>query len=154
MQVLGGVFAHEGYVVGKVYADCRRDGLQDAGDPGIPGVRIYLEDGTYAVTDEEAPKAGKLVGGIDFGFRNPFAALWGRVMDDVLWITGERYLVQEGGNRPRFTGDGRHLYFVRGTADAEGRPRGELVRVTISSKPQVILGPAEVQLRIRPDGPA
>ena len=62
--------------------------------------------------------------------------------------------MQEGGNRPRFTGDGRHLYFVRGTADAEGRPRGELVRVTISSKPQVILGPAEVQLRIRPDGPA
>ncbi|UUZ78405.1 hypothetical protein LP414_11695 [Polaromonas sp. P1(28)-13] len=27
--------------------------MQDAGDPGIPGVRIYLEDGTYAVTDEE-----------------------------------------------------------------------------------------------------
>lgn len=53
VQVLGGVFANEGYVIGKVYADCRRNGVQDAGDPGIPGVRIYLEDGTYAVTDEE-----------------------------------------------------------------------------------------------------
>jgi hypothetical protein len=35
---------------------------------------------------------GKLVGGIDFGWRNPFAAVWG-VLDknDVLWITHERY---------------------------------------------------------------
>lgn len=53
VQVLGGVFSGKAYVIGKVFADCRRDGVQDAGDPGIPGVRIYLEDGTYAVTDEE-----------------------------------------------------------------------------------------------------
>lgn len=34
----------------------------------------------------------RLVGGIDFGFRNPFAAVWG-VLDrqDVLWIFGEHY---------------------------------------------------------------
>ena len=32
------------------------------------------------------------VGGIDFGFRNPFAAVWGVLdHDDVLWITHERY---------------------------------------------------------------
>ncbi|MCS6851552.1 MAG: terminase family protein [Gemmataceae bacterium] len=32
------------------------------------------------------------VGGIDFGFRNPFAAVWGFTdADDVLWIVGERY---------------------------------------------------------------
>lgn len=31
-------------------------------------------------------------GGIDFGFTNPFCALWGYVdHDDVLWITDERY---------------------------------------------------------------
>lgn len=51
--VLGGVFSTDGYVIGKVYADCSRDGLRDAGEPGVPGVRIYLEDGTYAITDEE-----------------------------------------------------------------------------------------------------
>jgi hypothetical protein len=35
---------------------------------------------------------GKAVGGIDFGWRNPFAAVWGVLdRDDVLWITGERY---------------------------------------------------------------
>ncbi len=32
------------------------------------------------------------VGGIDFGFRNPFAAIWGAVdRDDILWLTGEHY---------------------------------------------------------------
>ncbi len=32
------------------------------------------------------------VGGIDFGWRNPFAAIWGVLdRDDVLWITHERY---------------------------------------------------------------
>ena len=33
------------------------------------------------------------VGGIDFGWRNPFAAIWGVLdHDDVLWIDNERYL--------------------------------------------------------------
>lgn len=36
------------------------------------------------------------VGGIDFGFRNPFAALWGvRDRDDIIWLMGERYRRQE-----------------------------------------------------------
>ncbi|MBI2803625.1 MAG: hypothetical protein HYX68_01410 [Planctomycetes bacterium] len=38
---------------------------------------------------------GELVGGIDFGFRNPFAAVWGFLdNDDVLWLTGEHYARQ------------------------------------------------------------
>lgn len=53
VQVTGGVFSSKAYLIGKVYADCRRDGVQDIGDPGVPGVRIFLENGTYAVTDEE-----------------------------------------------------------------------------------------------------
>jgi hypothetical protein len=41
----------------------------------------------------EPPAAGRRVGGIDFGFRNPFAALWGILdREDVLWIEAERYL--------------------------------------------------------------
>lgn len=36
---------------------------------------------------------GRAVGGIDFGFRNPFCALWGTLdRDDVLWLDQERYL--------------------------------------------------------------
>jgi hypothetical protein len=40
------------------------------------------------------PKPGEQqVGGIDWGFHNPFAALWGVLdHDDVLWINQERYL--------------------------------------------------------------
>ena len=53
VQVVGGVFSSKAYLIGKVFADCRQNGIQDAGESGIPGVRLYLEDGTYAVTDEE-----------------------------------------------------------------------------------------------------
>lgn len=36
------------------------------------------------------------LGGIDFGYRNPFAALWGHQdRDGVLWIIGERYERQQ-----------------------------------------------------------
>jgi hypothetical protein len=35
---------------------------------------------------------GRRVGGIDFGLRNPFAAVWGVLdRDDILWLTGEHY---------------------------------------------------------------
>jgi hypothetical protein len=38
---------------------------------------------------------GRKVGGIDFGFRNPFAAIWGVLdRDDILWLTGEHYQTQ------------------------------------------------------------
>jgi hypothetical protein len=44
-------------------------------------------------TRESFPGAsGKRFGGIDFGFRNPFCALWGVLdRDDVLWLDGEIY---------------------------------------------------------------
>ncbi|HEV3447048.1 MAG TPA: hypothetical protein VG099_20585, partial [Gemmataceae bacterium] len=43
---------------------------------------------------DAAPPAGLAgYGGIDFGVRDPFAALWGfRDANDVLWITGEHYV--------------------------------------------------------------
>jgi hypothetical protein len=39
--------------VGKVFTDCNRNGGQDAGELGVPGVRIYMEDGNFVVTDRE-----------------------------------------------------------------------------------------------------
>lgn len=40
----------------------------------------------------EGAKLAKKVGGIDFGFRNPFAAVWGILdRDGILWLTGEHY---------------------------------------------------------------
>lgn len=48
----GGVFDVSACVVGKIYVDCNGNRLQDPGEPGIPGVRIYFEDGTNLTTDE------------------------------------------------------------------------------------------------------
>lgn len=52
VRVSGGVFSTRGFAVGKVWADCNRNGLQDDdSEPGIPGVRLYMEDGTSVITD-------------------------------------------------------------------------------------------------------
>src|SRR5206468_4099514 len=48
--------------------------------------------GTGEADQPTIPESWEKVGGIDFGWRNPFAAVWGHVDDQgVLWITGERY---------------------------------------------------------------
>ncbi len=53
---------------------------------------VYPDFEKAIVSDWPAPP-GQAVGGIDWGWRNPFAAVWG-VLDkeDVLWIGAERYL--------------------------------------------------------------
>jgi large repetitive protein len=51
VKVTGGVSA-EACVIGKVYVDCNQNKVQDNGEPGIPGVRLYMEDGTNVTTDE------------------------------------------------------------------------------------------------------
>ncbi len=50
-----GVFSDRGVIVGKVFAscDCADERMQTQGELGIPGVRVYLEDGTSAITDGE-----------------------------------------------------------------------------------------------------
>jgi uncharacterized repeat protein (TIGR01451 family) len=63
VRVVGGVFSDKTYVTGKVFMDCDKDGVQtspkDADknkterEVGIPGVRLYLEDGTNVITDAE-----------------------------------------------------------------------------------------------------
>ena len=59
VRVSGGVFSDEAYVFGKVYLDCKRDGKSSDGiqggadEVGIPGVRLFLEDGTHVITDVE-----------------------------------------------------------------------------------------------------
>ncbi len=53
---------------------------------------VYPDFERCLVRQPGAPVTGRLVGGLDFGFRNPFAAVWG-VLDHagVLHLTGERY---------------------------------------------------------------
>jgi hypothetical protein len=53
---------------------------------------LVYPDFARCVAAGPAPAGGRRYGGIDFGFRNPFAALWGTLdRDDVLWLTGEHY---------------------------------------------------------------
>jgi hypothetical protein len=48
------------------------------------------------VSEKPVYPQGKRYGGIDFGFRNPFAAIWGTLdRDGVLWLTGEHYARQK-----------------------------------------------------------
>jgi uncharacterized repeat protein (TIGR01451 family) len=44
------LFSQTGFIVGRVFEGaCDRDGREDA---GVAGIRVYLEDGRYGVTDE------------------------------------------------------------------------------------------------------
>ncbi|MDH7483472.1 MAG: SdrD B-like domain-containing protein, partial [Spirochaetales bacterium] len=40
-------------ILGRVCYDLNRNGIVDEGEPGLPGVRIYLENGTYTITDSQ-----------------------------------------------------------------------------------------------------
>jgi hypothetical protein len=52
--------------------------------PGLAGCVVPLPAGGIP--------AGKRVGGIDFGYNSPFAAVWGvRDAGDVLWLEGEHF---------------------------------------------------------------
>src|SRR5262249_4625085 len=48
-----GVFSDRGFILGKVWMDCNANGVQDKGEVGMPGVRLFIEDGTFVVTDGE-----------------------------------------------------------------------------------------------------
>ncbi|WP_296949592.1 hypothetical protein [uncultured Massilia sp.] len=53
VKVLPGVFSEKGFIVGSVFADCDGDGLRGPREPGIAGVRVWLEDGSWSQTDAE-----------------------------------------------------------------------------------------------------
>ncbi len=53
VKVNPGVFTSDACIVGKIYADCNNNHIQDAEEIGVPGVRLYMQDGTYLVSDSE-----------------------------------------------------------------------------------------------------
>jgi uncharacterized repeat protein (TIGR01451 family) len=53
VRLEGGVFTDRSLIVGKAYVDLDGNRVQDMGEPGVPGVRLFLEDGTFAITDSE-----------------------------------------------------------------------------------------------------
>lgn len=80
-------------VEGIVYPDFSRCVV-----PALPA-DLAAADATWNMESRDRETYGdsiRRVGGIDFGFRNPFAALWGLVdRDGVLWLTGEHYARQQ-----------------------------------------------------------
>lgn len=55
IEVSRGVMNTDGIIIGKVYHDINRDGIQQKqdGELGVAGVRIYMENGNFIVTDPE-----------------------------------------------------------------------------------------------------
>ncbi len=51
VKVREGVLNSKAIILGRVFVDLNRDKMPDEDDPGIKGVRLYLEDGAYAITD-------------------------------------------------------------------------------------------------------
>jgi len=52
IKIKGGVFDDQAFIAGRVYMDCNAN-RQDDEEPGIAGVRIYMEDGRFAITDAQ-----------------------------------------------------------------------------------------------------
>ena len=80
----------EGTIIGKVFNDTNKNGVQDKGEKGVPFVRLATEDGIVIVTDEHgrysipAVKPGRHVVKID-GHTLP---------EGTKFITEEAYLVK------------------------------------------------------------
>lgn len=53
IEVTPGVLMSDAFVVGKVFMDCNRNGIQEIGERGVPGIRLFMEDGSYVITDRE-----------------------------------------------------------------------------------------------------
>jgi uncharacterized repeat protein (TIGR01451 family) len=53
VRVGEGIFDSRAVIIGTVFVDLNGNGIQDPGEPGVPGVRLILEDGTYAITDHD-----------------------------------------------------------------------------------------------------
>jgi uncharacterized repeat protein (TIGR01451 family) len=52
VNIIQTVFNNRAILMGKVYIDLNNNGEQNDGEPGVPAVRLILEDGTSATTDE------------------------------------------------------------------------------------------------------
>ncbi|MDQ6995176.1 MAG: carboxypeptidase regulatory-like domain-containing protein [Mariprofundaceae bacterium] len=53
VTVIPGMLGDQAYLFGKMYMDCDHNRMQGREEIGVPGVRLYMEDGTSVVTDVE-----------------------------------------------------------------------------------------------------
>jgi uncharacterized repeat protein (TIGR01451 family) len=53
VRVRRGIFSSQQVIVGRVYVDANLNGQFDKGERGLPGVRLYLNNGQSVITDSE-----------------------------------------------------------------------------------------------------
>lgn len=53
VKVTGGVFTNDACIVGMIYVDCNGNQIKDHEELGIPGVRMYAENGLFLISDSE-----------------------------------------------------------------------------------------------------
>lgn len=53
VRLRSSVFNSKAIIVGRVFVDTTGNGLLDSSEVGVPGVRLFMEDGTSAVTDAD-----------------------------------------------------------------------------------------------------
>ncbi len=53
IDVVRGLFSQSGVITGRVFVDAFGTGRFKHGDRGVPGVRVYLESGEFALTDPQ-----------------------------------------------------------------------------------------------------
>jgi len=51
IKLVEGIFTRKGIVLGNVFYDADGSGKRENGERGVPGVSVFLENGTYCVTD-------------------------------------------------------------------------------------------------------
>ncbi|PLX85824.1 MAG: hypothetical protein C0617_02850 [Desulfuromonas sp.] len=141
VDVVPGVFTSRGYVVGKVYVNCDWDRRQGDEEPGIPGVRLFMQDGSFVVTDAE----GK------FSFYGLSPSTHVLRIDETTLPAGSEMITLSN----RFAGDAgsRFIDIKNGElhrADfAEGSCTGEILEQVVLRRERGDVFVADVERRVR-----
>ncbi|GFO58234.1 hypothetical protein GMST_05590 [Geomonas silvestris] len=53
VRVRSSLLADRALILGRLFEDKNGNGIPDPGEPGVPGVRIYLEDGSFTFSDPD-----------------------------------------------------------------------------------------------------
>jgi outer membrane protein OmpA-like peptidoglycan-associated protein len=51
VHIIEGVFTRRGTILGSVFVDTDGDGVRGMGEAGVAGASVFLEDGTFSITD-------------------------------------------------------------------------------------------------------
>jgi uncharacterized repeat protein (TIGR01451 family) len=53
VRVRHSILGDRAIILGRLFEDRNGNGIPDPGEPGVPGVRVYLEDGSFSFSDPE-----------------------------------------------------------------------------------------------------